>query len=129
HKNNVAHLHAVAIQCDGLAIQCTDQEMRYPSLVLRTELMWTVNAAHSEYARRPAERARVVQHILIGCALRAAVRSVEIEWARFVDSATPHAVLHWLITSAGVMQIDVGQIAVYFIGRGVDEWRGGVHFA
>ncbi len=84
---DVADLPAVAVDGDRLAFERADQEMGDPALVLRSHLPLAVDAAHPEHERRHAEAARVIEHILVGRALRAAVGRVEIERSALVDSA------------------------------------------
>ncbi len=68
-KQQIAHLPSVAVYCDRLALHSLSQEVRHPSLIFRAELMRAVDAAHAEYSRTNAVRARVIQHILIRAAL------------------------------------------------------------
>ena len=53
------------------------QEVREPALVLGAELPRPVDAAHAQHAGGHAEAARVVQHVLVGRALGAAIGRVE----------------------------------------------------
>ena len=48
-KQNVAHLHAIAVDRDGLAGQSAEQKVGHPALVFIPALPGTVNAAHAEY--------------------------------------------------------------------------------
>src|SRR3954466_3957475 len=79
----VSHLQSVAVNDNRLAVQHPQQEMRDPALVLGAELTWSVDAAHPQHRRSQAEHARVVGHILIGGALRAAIRAVKVERSVF----------------------------------------------
>ena len=61
------------VEGDPGTLHATDEEVRYPSLVLRAELARPVDAAHAKHGARDSVAACVVEHILIGRALRAAV--------------------------------------------------------
>ncbi len=53
--------------------------MRHPALILRAELAGTVNAAHAQNGRRNGKGFGIIQHILIGHALGAAIGRAEIQ--------------------------------------------------
>lgn len=72
---------------DRHVLQGLDQKMRYPPLILGSVLMRAVDAAHSEHSRTDGEAARIVEDILVGSALRAAIRAVEAERPHLVDRA------------------------------------------
>ena len=61
--------------------------MSDPPLVFGTELMQSVNATHPENDSGQTERARIIEDVLIGRALRAAVGTVKIEPLIFADPA------------------------------------------
>src|SRR5438477_5156783 len=93
---DVAHLPAITVNNKRLALQRADEEVRDPALVLGTHLPLTVDAAHSEYRGRHTEAARIIEYILVGRALRAAVGRVEIEGSALIDPA-PHGIRLWLV--------------------------------
>ena len=51
-EQHVAHLQAVAVERDRLAVERLDQEVRDPALILGAELVRAVDAAHAEHGRR-----------------------------------------------------------------------------
>src|SRR5207237_8605849 len=76
---DVAHLPAVTVNGDWFVLERADQEVGDPALVLGAHLPLPVDAAHPEYCRRDAETARIIEHVLVGGAFRAAIRRVEVE--------------------------------------------------
>jgi hypothetical protein len=85
-EEDVADLLAVTEERDRLAVEGAQQEVGDPALVLGAELALPVDAAHPEHHRAQAVAARVVVHVLVGRALRAAVRAVEVERPRLRDA-------------------------------------------
>src|SRR5690606_9716123 len=61
----------------GLTRERPEDEVRDPALILRPELMRPADAAHAEDGASKPAHPRVVENVLVGGALRAAVRSVE----------------------------------------------------
>ena len=88
---HVAHLAAVTVNPERLALQRRIEKVRDPSLVFTAELARPRNAGHPEDHRTQAVDARVIVHILVGRTLGTAVRGVEIQWLRFVGGARPKA--------------------------------------
>src|SRR5207248_5073899 len=76
---DVAHLLAVAVDGDRLALERSDEEMRDPALILGPHLPLSVDAAHPEHDRRNAEAAAVIEDILVSRAFGAAVGRMKIE--------------------------------------------------
>ena len=113
---DVAHLAAVAVDRDRLAVERADQEMRDPALVLGSHLARAVDAAHAHHAGRHAEAARVVEHVLIGGALRAAVGRVEVERAVLADALRADARIARHVGVVGLVERDVGEVAVDLVG-------------
>ena len=73
----------------GSPCERPDQEMGDPALVFGAELVRPIDAAHAEHRRRQAEGAGIVEHILVGGALGAAIGAVKssgrvssMPWAR-----------------------------------------------
>ena len=91
-KQNVANLHAISEHRDRLSFQGSNQEMRHPALVLIAHLVRPVDAAHAEHHGRQSEGPRIVEHILIRRAFRAAVRTVEIQRSFLADAGTQRGV-------------------------------------
>src|SRR4051794_38854053 len=87
HEQDVADLTAIAIERDRPAIQRLNEEMRDPPLVLGADLVRAINAAHAEHDCRNAIGASVVADVLVGGALGAPVRAVEIERSALGDAA------------------------------------------
>jgi hypothetical protein len=85
HMQDVAHLVPIAIDGDRLALQRTDEEMGNPALVFGSELPLAVDAAHAQHRRRHLIAAGIIEHILVGRALRAAVRRVKFDWPALAD--------------------------------------------
>ena len=53
--------------------------MRDPALILGAVLMRAVDAAHAEHGSREPVAARIIEHVLVGGAFRAAIRAVELQ--------------------------------------------------
>src|SRR5690606_35556606 len=85
-KEDVPHLKAVAVNRERLSEHRRDDEVRDPALVLRAELMWPVDAAHPEDDGPEAERTRIVEDVLLGHALGAAVGAVKLQTAILSDT-------------------------------------------
>ena len=77
-----------------------------PALVLSPVLVGSVDAALSQDHGVHVEAARVVAHVLVGRALAAAVRAVEVEKLRLLARS-----------------VVVVELAVDLVGRGVDDRR------
>src|SRR4051794_35918041 len=84
---DVANLAPIAIDCDRLAADGLNHEMRKPALVLVSELPRPINAAHPQNRRPQSIDARIVADILIGGALRTPVRTIEIQASGLADAA------------------------------------------
>src|SRR5690606_23124373 len=79
HVQQIANLAAISVDGDRLAVDRSTNEMRNPALILRAELPRPVNAAHPHDDGWQTEAAGVIQHVLIGSTLRAAVRRMQGE--------------------------------------------------
>src|SRR5689334_21292304 len=99
HKEQIADLHAIAVEEDGLPLDGADQEMRHPALVLRPHLVQAVNATHPKYDCRQTESTSVIEYVLIGCAFRTAIRAMKIQRALLVDPGSRGGI-HGLVTRA-----------------------------
>src|SRR5689334_13832744 len=86
-KENVAHLHAVAVDRDGLAGNGTNHEMRHPTLIFVSILVRTVDATHAKDERGNPVSARVIDDVLVCCAFRTTVGAVKIEWPVLADTS------------------------------------------
>src|SRR2546421_12897984 len=94
--------------------------MRKPALILGAVLMRPVDAAHAEDRRLETITARVIEHILIGSALRAAIWAVKLQRPGLVDpGARDIAGRH--IASPGRLELYVVDRAVNLVGRGEDH--------
>src|SRR5579883_620403 len=80
-KQNIADLRSVAVNRNWLACGGANQEMSDPALVLGTELVRTVDAAHAKNRRRKGVGMGVIQDVLVSGAFRAAIRGAKIERA------------------------------------------------
>src|SRR4051794_27602013 len=118
---HVAHLPPVAVDRDRLSFESADQKMRHPALVLGPHLAWAIDAAHAHDRGRHAEAAGIVEDVLVGGALRAAIGRVEIERAILADALRAHRRIARQIGVVGRVEDDVGEIAVDLVGRGEDE--------
>src|ERR1044072_4837214 len=96
--------------------------MRDPALVFVAVLVRAVNAAHAKHERGQSIGASVVSHVLIGRAFRAAIRTMEIERAAFVDASLADSVIEWRIASRLSGELQIGEIAVDFV-RGCKNER------
>ena len=99
-----------------------NQEMRHPALVLSAHLVQAVDAAHAEHHRGQAEGARVIEHILIGGALRAAVGAVKIERPLLADAGAQRGIER-LIARAVLLQRQIGKPAVDLVGGSEEQRR------
>jgi hypothetical protein len=84
-EQQIAHLPAVAVDGDRPARERTDQEMGDPALVLGAELAGAVEAAHAEHDGGQTVHACVVEHVLVGGALGAAIGAEQLERTALVD--------------------------------------------
>ena len=91
-----------------------------PALVFGAELVRPVDAAHAKDDRRQAERARVVEHVLVGRALRAAVRAVEVERARLSRCRARRPTRPRHVAQAALAQRDIVEVAVDLV-RGREQ--------
>ena len=94
-----------------------------PTLILCAMLVRSVNAAHAKHDARQAIAACVIQHVLIGCALRAAIRAVERQGAALVDSGSRNFV-RWTVTTGSSSQRYVLKCAIHLV-RGRKDESGG----
>src|SRR5690606_11445562 len=111
-EEDVADLLAVAVNRDRFTLQCGDEEMRDPALVFGAELARTVDAAHAEHRGGQPKRGGIVENVLIGHALGAAVRRAEIEATIFADAMPAHIAVLWLVAVAVLRNGEIPQIAV-----------------
>src|SRR5262245_36545374 len=95
----VTHLMPVAVDGDRLVPQGTQNQVGHPPLVFGTELPGAIDARHAEHDRRQPVAACVVEYVLVGATLAAAVRTMEVE-----RRALRYAVLSILL--------DAGRIAL-----------------
>src|SRR5690242_7830284 len=72
-EQSIAYLLAIAVKRDRLPVGGADHEMREPALVLGAVLMRPVDAAHAEDGGRKSIAARVIEDVLVGRPLRAAI--------------------------------------------------------
>ena len=86
HVEQIANLPAVAIDGDRQVLLCSNEEVRDPTLIFGAVLMRPINTAHAENRRVDPIAACIVQNILIGGALRAAIRTMEAERVGLVDA-------------------------------------------
>ena len=70
----VAHLLAVAIDCERLAGRDRQHEVGDPALVFIAELARSINARHAKHDGAQLVDACVIVHVLVGGALRATIR-------------------------------------------------------
>src|SRR5215207_8690934 len=118
---HVAHLTPVAVDRDRFSFESADQEMRHPALVLGPHLARAIDAAHAHDCGRHAEAAGIVEDVLVGGALRAAIGRVEIERSILADALRAHRRIARQIGFVGLVEDNVGEIAVDLVGRGEDE--------
>src|SRR3954451_4387251 len=124
HVQDVAHLHAVAVEGERPAVQGADKEVGDPPLVLGAELVGPVDAAHAEDRRAQAVTARVVEHVLVRRPLRAAVGAVEVEPAVLGEAAGAQDLVARLVALPAAGQGEVLHAAVDLVGRGEEEGGG-----
>src|SRR3954471_23026117 len=96
-----------------------------PSLVLRAELMGTIDAAHAKHDRRQPEASGIIHYVLIRCAFGATVWTVKVEWTGFADAGLSEGRIDGLVSKVTAAQADVFQPAVYLVGR--SEYQCGWH--
>ncbi len=106
----------IGLRFEGLAAEPAD-----PALVVGGELAAAVDGGVAKDDGVQAEAARVVEHVLVGGALGAAVGRVELDGGGFVDAALMRA---RLVARLGFDEVEVFEIAVDLVGGGVDD--GGV---
>ena len=92
-----------------------------PALVLGAHLARAVDAAHAQHRGRQAEGAGVVEHVLVGRALGAAVGRVEVERPVLADAVRADAGVARRVGVALAVQRHVGEVAVDLVGAGEDE--------
>lgn len=111
----VADLLAVAGDGEGLAhgvglgLQRLAAEPANPALIEGGELAAAVDGGVAEDDRVEAETAGVVEHVLIGGALGAAVRGVELDGGGLVDAAMGDA---RLVAAGSLDEVEVLEVAV-----------------
>ncbi len=91
--------------------------MRDPTLILVAVLVRSVDAAHPHDERSQSEAARVIEHVLIRGAFRAAVRAMKIQRSRLCDAVCAHALIAGYIAAGHLDDVDVRQTAVNFVRR------------
>src|SRR6267378_5399772 len=79
----VPHLRAVAVDRERTVVEDRMDEMGYPALVLGSVLVGAVDAALPQDDGIHAKAAGVVANVLVGSALAAAVRAVEVDRLAF----------------------------------------------
>ncbi len=128
-EEQIAHLPPVAEDRDRFARQNTQEKMGDPALILGAHLAGTIDAAHPHHRGRQAERARIVEHILLGCTFRTAVGRVKLERAFFRNAAAAQDFVARLICLFIGRELDIGEIAIDLIGAGKDEGGARTAFA
>jgi len=88
----VADLQAVAKNRDRAAPDGLQHEVGNPTLIFRSELAGSVDAAHPQRGGAQAIDACIVADIVVGGSLGAAVRTIEVEGGGFGDAATNSSV-------------------------------------
>ena len=115
---HVARLLAVAVEGDRLAEHGGDGEPGDPALVLDAELAGAVDAGLPEADGVQAVYPAVVDDVLIGDALGAAVGRVEVELLVLAHALGEVAVL---VAAVTLGDGDVLQLAVDLVGGGIDD--------
>ena len=100
----------------GLRVDRADQEVREPALVLGPALPWAVDAAHPEHHRGDLEAVGIVEDVLIGGALRAAVGRAKREPAMLANPVGLHRVVDRTPARAFEPQRQIGQAPVHLVG-------------
>jgi hypothetical protein len=109
----------------GASFEGADQEMGDPALVLGAELARAVDAAHAQHRGRQAEGPGVVEHVLVGRALGAAVGGGEVESGGLVDAVAAQGRVLGRVAAGGEAGRHAGEAAVDLVGAGEDERRAG----
>src|SRR5690606_36450712 len=122
-EEDVPHLTPVAVERDGLTRERPKDEVRDPALILRPELMRPVDAAHAEDGASKPEHPRVVENVLVGGALRAAVRSMDRERLILGDAARRDATLDGHPARRGSLELEPRDIAVDLVRRQEENSR------
>jgi len=122
-EQDIAHLSAVAVDRDRFARERAAQEVGDPALVLGAELVRAVDAAHAEHRGGQPEAARVVEDVLLGARLRAAVRRAGLDGPLLVDAAAVERAVDRAPASALADQREVRQRAVDLVGGRVEQGR------
>lgn len=110
----IADLLAITVNRDTPTAKPREGEVGYPSLVFVAELAWTVNAGHSQNDCGETIDAMVVANVLVGGALRAAIRGMKIKRAGFGDPVWP---IGEFVASVALHHSRMLDPAVDFIGR------------
>src|SRR5690625_2987319 len=122
-KKNVANLATIAVDRDRFSSHRLQEKMGDPTLILRSELVGSVDAAHPENGRGTIERSRIFENVLIGGSFRTSVRSLELERPRFADSVLPNSLIDRLVTFFLLLPGAVRKRSVNFVGRREKEGR------
>src|SRR5690606_22256566 len=123
HEEEVTNLPSIAVDDDGISRHCAYEEMGHPPLILGPELTWAVDAAHPEDDGRHIIGAGIVEHVLIGGTLGAAVRAVEIQNLRFVHTEPANRWIERFVSISTPNEGEVLQRSVYLVCRSEDDER------
>src|SRR3954469_11118153 len=112
----VAHLQAVAVNGDRSALDRLQEEVSDPALIFIAKLARTVDAAHAHHGRTQPEHARVVAHVLVGCAFRASIGTMEVE-RRFLADPGMRDLVRRLATRVAAAHFGaIEKAAVHLVG-------------